>query len=100
MFLENMARAVNSQDVAVPLAECHIVMFDLNEQGFITKEEYLKVFRSLAIPEELAVQQFEMFDSDNDGRVTVEDYTKVFRFFFTDLEHIDDARNNIFGQIV
>ena len=99
-FLENMARAVNSQDVAVPLAESHVVMFDLKEQGFITKEEYLKVFRSLAVPEELAVQQFEMIDSDNDGRITVEDYTKVFRFFFTDLEHTDDPRNNIFGPLI
>ena len=100
MFVENMARAVKSKDVAVPLAECHIVMFDLKEQGFITKEEYLKVFCSQGVPEELSAQQFEMFDSDNDGRITVEDYTNIFRFFFTDLEHIDDPHNNIFGQLV
>ena len=99
-FLENMARAVNSQDVAVPLAESHVVMFDLKEQGFITKEEYLKVFRSLAVPEELSVQQFKMFDSNKDDRITAEEFTKAFRFFFTDLEDIDDPRNNMFGNLV
>jgi len=100
MFVENMARAVNSKDVAVQLAESYIKMFDLKEQGFVTEEEYLKVFRTQGVPEELSVQQFKMFDSNKDDRITAEEFTKAFRFFFTDLEDIDDPRNNMFGNLV
>ena len=106
-FVENIARAVNSQeDVAKPLAECHIILLDLKEQGILSREEYLKVFGAQGVAEELSVKRFEELDSDKDGRITVDDYTQDIRFFFTDLGDggdgpgDDDDRNNIFGQLI
>ena len=106
-FVENIARAVNSkEDVAKQLAECHIILFDLKEPGFISREEYLTVFRAQGVAEEISVKRFEELDSDKDGRITVDDYTQDIRFFFTDLGDREDGgvrndeRNNIFGLLV
>ena len=85
-FIENIARAVNSkEDVAKHLAECHICLFDLKEPGFLSKEEYLKIFGAQGVAEEISAKRFEMLDSDKDDRITLDDYTQDIRFFFTDL---------------
>ena len=108
-FIKNMARAVDSQkDVGKDLAECHLILFDLEEPGFLSREEYLKVFGTQQVDEAVSVRRFEMLDSDQDGRIKVDDYVDDIRFFFTDVgpsgsgddERNDPHRNNIFGELV
>ena len=93
-FIKNMARAVDSQkDVGKDLAECHLILFDLEEPGFLSREEYLKVFGTQQVDEAVSVRRFEMLDSDQDGRIKVDDYIDDIRFFFTDVGPKDDQEN-------
>ena len=92
-FVENMAQAVNSaedEDIATTLVRPHLIfLLDLKEEGFITKEDYMKISGAQLVDEEISKAKFDMLDTDKDGRITVEEYTKDVRVFFTntDLDH-------------
>lgn len=95
MFMESMAQAVNSPDldVAKALVKPHLMTLDLDEDGFITKDDYLTIFRAQLVDVRPLEMKFEMLDSDKDGRITVEEYTKDMRCFLTDLGHHGDDRD-------
>lgn len=93
--MESMARAVNSPDldIAKALVKPHLMTLDLDEDGFITKDDYLMIFHAQLVDLKPLEMKFEMLDSDKDGHITVEEYTKDIRCFVTDLGHHGDDRN-------
>lgn len=69
-------------------------MFDTNDNGFITIDEYKIVVSSYNVTEEVATKTFPKLDSNGDGRISKEEFVELIKQFH--MSDDPDAPGNLF----
>ena len=101
MFAENVARAVTTppfEPKLKALGSTLLFLIDSKKLGYITREDFIKIYSAHNVEEEDSSRLFESMMSGQ-GRVTKDDYVNAVLFFFTDLMDESDPRNLVFGTL-
>lgn len=81
----------------VKIAAYIFMLFDQDENHYISKEEYLDMFRVYNIDMNYSAKGFELLDENTDGKISLEEMIRGFNDFLMSPE-LDVPGNWIFGD--
>ena len=94
---ERAKKERGEEPMLYPMNDAVYDVADTNKDGFVTLDEYRRIFKACNLPESAADEAFKVADSNSDGKIDREELNNYeFKFWFEMGAH--DAKG-MFGQV-
>lgn len=101
MFMDNMWVSVNQPNFREEISKMSTDIFkqmDLKHNGYITREEYVKM-NGMRAGEDVALATFNAMDTDRDGKISFDDFVQSKFFYYTDITEDMHPFNQMNGPL-